>query len=74
VAALTASFAGADLKRLVEDAKILLAVDVAAGRSARPIVDYFAQAVAHVRAARDRYAAAESRSRCAEASAHVSIE
>lgn len=57
-AALTEGFSGADLKRLAEDAKILLATDLAAGRSSRPVLRYFAEATEAIRAYRERYTAA----------------
>lgn len=63
VADLTADFTGADLKRLVEDAKILLAVDLAAGRPARPLLDCFTETITAVRESQERYAAAETRAR-----------
>src|SRR5207249_1158266 len=59
----TDSFTGADLKRLVEDGKALLAYDRARGLPARPATDYFLEAVETVRANKEAYAEAESRAR-----------
>ena len=60
----TDAFTGADLKRLVEDGKALLAYDRARGLPPRPATDYFAEAVQTVRANKQSYEAAESRARC----------
>jgi ATP-dependent 26S proteasome regulatory subunit len=54
---------GADLKRLVEDGKILYAYDRARNRPLRPPTEYFLAAVETVRANRERYAEAEARAR-----------
>jgi tRNA A37 threonylcarbamoyladenosine biosynthesis protein TsaE len=54
---------GADLKRLVEDGKNLLAYDKARGRPPRPVSDYFLGAVEALRANRLRYAEAEAHAR-----------
>jgi ATP-dependent 26S proteasome regulatory subunit len=61
VAALTEGFTGADLKRLVEDAKALFAYDRVAGRSERSADEYFERAIETVNANKRRYAEAESR-------------
>jgi transitional endoplasmic reticulum ATPase len=61
--AATEGFTGADLKRLVEDGKNLLAYDKARGRPLQPPTDYFLAAVETVRANKERYAAAEARAR-----------
>src|SRR5215212_5859664 len=63
IAAATDGLSGADLKRLVEDGKILLAYDTAQGHSLRPTVEYFLTAVQTVRANKERYAEAEARAR-----------
>ena len=52
---------GADLKRLVEDGKLLYAHDRVSNRAVRPATEYFAQAAESVRTARERYAEAEAR-------------
>lgn len=54
----TETFTGADLKRLVEDAKTLYAYDRAKELAIRSATDYFLQAVHDVQANKDRYAAA----------------
>lgn len=59
----TDTFTGADLKRLVEDGKALLAYDRARGLPLRPATEYFAEAVQTVRANKEAYAEAESRCR-----------
>src|SRR5262249_4784289 len=53
----TDSFTGADLKRLVEDGKALLAYDRARGLPLRPATDYFVEAVQAVRANKKAYLA-----------------
>lgn len=63
LADLTAGFTGADLKRLTEDGKLLLAHDRARGRELKPVTDYFRDAVATLRANKDRYAAADAHAR-----------
>jgi ATP-dependent 26S proteasome regulatory subunit len=59
----TDSFTGADLKRLVEDGKALLAYDRARGLAPRPATEYFLEAVQTVRANKQAYAEADSRCR-----------
>ena len=63
LAELTDGLSGADLRRLVDDGRLLFAYDVANGRPARPATDYFADATEVVRANRERYAEAEARAR-----------
>ena len=63
LAAATEGLSGADLKRLVDDGKILYAYDRARGVPPRPAVEYFLSAVETVRANRERYAEAEARAR-----------
>jgi ATP-dependent 26S proteasome regulatory subunit len=63
VAAETEGLSGADLKRLVDDAKLLFAYDVAHGTAARPAAEYFTAAAEVVRANQARYAEAEARAR-----------
>jgi ATP-dependent 26S proteasome regulatory subunit len=55
----TAGFTGADLKRLAEDGKLLLAEDRAAALPPRPLTDYFLRAAQTVRANKQRYSEAE---------------
>jgi transitional endoplasmic reticulum ATPase len=59
----TEGLTGADLKRLVEDAKTLYAYDKVQGHSLRPSTEYFLAAVETVRANKARYAEAEARAR-----------
>jgi SpoVK/Ycf46/Vps4 family AAA+-type ATPase len=54
---------GADLKRLAEDGKNLLAADLAQGLPPRPPTTYFRAALATLRANKERYAVAEARAR-----------
>jgi SpoVK/Ycf46/Vps4 family AAA+-type ATPase len=57
----TDGFTGADLKRLAEDGKLLLAQDLARGRPPLPPTEYFLQAVANLKVNKQRYAEAEAR-------------
>lgn len=59
----TEGFTGADLKRLVQDGKNLLAYDRVRRLPQRPVTEYFLQAVETVREGRERYLEAERRSR-----------
>ena len=61
LAAETDGLSGADLRRLVEDGKVLYAYDRARGRPLRPTLDYFLAAIDAVRQNRQRYADAEAR-------------
>lgn len=63
LAAATEGLTGADLKRLVEDAKILFAYDKSRQRTLRPATEYFLSAAQTVRENRDRYAEAEAQAR-----------
>jgi transitional endoplasmic reticulum ATPase len=63
LAAGTEGLTGADLKRLVEDGKILFAYDRAQGRPTDDATGYFLRAIETVRANKERYAAAEERAR-----------
>jgi hypothetical protein len=47
--------AGADLRAVVEDGKLLFAHDRASGLAARPVDQYFLEAVTTVRANRQNY-------------------
>lgn len=66
--AATDGFTGADLKRLVEDAKLLFAFDRARGTAIRPPTDYFLGAAEAVRQNKERYAQAEADARSRRAS------
>jgi SpoVK/Ycf46/Vps4 family AAA+-type ATPase len=57
----TDGFTGADLKRLAEDGKLLLAHDLARNRPPLPPTEYFLQAVANLKVNKQRYAEAEAR-------------
>jgi SpoVK/Ycf46/Vps4 family AAA+-type ATPase len=59
----TDGFTGADLKRLIEDAKALYAYDKAQGSAIHSETDYFLMAVETVRVNKTRYATAEARAR-----------
>jgi ABC-type phosphate/phosphonate transport system ATPase subunit len=63
LAGATEGFTGADLKRLIEDGKNLLAYDRAQGRPVRAATEYFLTAVAAVRANKAHYAEADARAR-----------
>lgn len=68
LATATEGLTGADLKRLMEDGKILFAYDRAHGRPTDDATGYFLQAIATVRANKERYAAAEAEARARHAS------
>ncbi|HEX6048076.1 MAG TPA: ATP-binding protein [Gemmatimonadaceae bacterium] len=59
----TDGLSGADLKRVVEDAKVLFVYDRARDVPVRAALDYFMEAAETVRANRERYAEAEARAR-----------
>jgi ATP-dependent Zn protease len=59
----TDGFSGADLKRLVEDGKALMAYDLVRGQVVRAVTEYFLEAIETVRANKQRYAEAEARAR-----------
>lgn len=61
----TDGLSGADLKRVVEDAKVLFTYDRARGIAPREAIDYFTEAANTVRRNRERYAEAEARARVA---------
>jgi len=61
VVEVTDGFTGADLKRLAEDGKLLLAHDLARKRPPLPPTEYFLQAVANLKVNKHRYAEAEAR-------------
>jgi ATP-dependent 26S proteasome regulatory subunit len=59
----TEGFTGADVKRLVEDGKALLAYDKVNGEPLREVTEYFLEAVQTVRDNKRCYAQAEARSK-----------
>lgn len=59
----TEGLSGADLRRLVEDGKLLFAYDRARERPALPVTEYFLRAVETLRGNKARYQAAEARAR-----------
>jgi ATP-dependent 26S proteasome regulatory subunit len=63
LAASTNGLSGADLKRVVEDGKLLYAFDRARDRSIRNANEYFVEALETVRANKIRYAQAEAAAR-----------
>ena|SRR5438128_8185186 len=60
LAAHTEGFTGADLKRLVDDAKALVAYDRVTGRQSQAVGAYFQAAIETVQANKLRYAEAEA--------------
>jgi ATP-dependent 26S proteasome regulatory subunit len=66
IAALTASsegLSGADLKRVVDDGKLLFAFDRERKKQTRPSTEYFLTAIETVRRNKEQYADAEARAR-----------
>lgn len=63
IAAATEGMTGADLKRLMEDGKILYAYDRNRKSELRPVTDYFLSAVETVRTNKERYTKAEAQAR-----------
>jgi transitional endoplasmic reticulum ATPase len=59
----TEELSGADLKRVVEDGKLLYAFDRAREREMRPVTEYLLEALETVRANKVRYAQAEASAR-----------
>ena len=59
----TSDMTGADVKRLIEDGKVLFAFDRSRKLPLKPVTDYFVQAIATVRENKKRYAEAEARIR-----------
>lgn len=60
LASQTEGLTGADLKRLIEDGKILFAYDKVRGKELRPITEYFLQAIETIRTNKERYVEAEA--------------
>lgn len=67
----TDGFTGADLKRLLDDGKLLYAFDRAGKKPLRPVTDYFLSAVETVNENKAKYAAAEARARQQQAARPV---
>ena len=63
IAAATEGMSGADLKRMVDDGKLLYAFDLARARPLDTITDYILAALETVRANKHQYATAEARAR-----------
>ena len=63
LAAASEGLSGADLKRVVEDGKLLFAYERQKRGSAEPSTTYFARAIETVRRNKEQYAAAEARAR-----------
>jgi transitional endoplasmic reticulum ATPase len=63
LAAASEELSGADLRRVVDDGKLLYAFDRASGREPRAASAYFAEAIETVRANKLRYAQAEASAR-----------
>jgi transitional endoplasmic reticulum ATPase len=66
ISALTAAsegLSGADLKRVVEDGKLLFAFDRERKKQTRPSTEYFVRAIETVRRNKEQYAEAEARAR-----------
>ena len=59
----TDGLSGADLRRMVEDGKLLYAYDLARELPVKPITDYVLAAMETVRSNKERYANAEARAR-----------
>lgn len=57
----TVDFSGADLKRLVQDAKLRLAIDIARDRPLKKFEEYLFESTATIRDSRSAYAAAAQR-------------
>ena len=60
---MSSSKRSADLKRLIEDGKLLFANDKVKGFDLRPATEYYLDAVREVRINRQRYAEAEAQAR-----------
>jgi transitional endoplasmic reticulum ATPase len=61
VVSATETFTGADLRRLVEDAKALYAFDLVTNGSTQEVTQYFVKAADGIRASKEKYAEAEAR-------------
>ena len=72
IAALSEGFTGADIKRLVEDAKTLYAYDRAQKREVKDLTAYFHQAVETLTTNKNRYALAEQQGRLQSSNGNAS--
>jgi transitional endoplasmic reticulum ATPase len=63
LASITDGLTGADLRRLMEDGKILYAYDKARGVPLKTLDEYYAKAVETIRSNKEKYADAEERAR-----------
>jgi len=63
LAGATDELTGADVKRVIEDGKVLYAFDRARKLPLKSVTEYFVQAIATVRENKKRYAEAEARIR-----------
>ncbi len=63
LAAQTDGLTGADLRRLIQDGKILYAYDLSRNRPTENIVNYFEQAIETIRSNKEKYLEAEAKSR-----------
>src|SRR5262249_59453300 len=63
LAAASDGLSGADLKRVVDDGKLLFAYERTRGAQMLPVTDYFVRAIETVRRNKEQYAAAEARAR-----------
>ena len=63
LASLSDGLSGADLKRVVEDGKLLFAFARSRGAPMDPATDYFRRAIDTVRRNKEQYAAAEANAR-----------
>jgi ATP-dependent 26S proteasome regulatory subunit len=63
VAEATEGLSGADLKRVVEDGKLLFAFARSKGGAMEPVTEYLLRAIETVRSNKEQYAAAESQAR-----------
>jgi hypothetical protein len=63
LAAATDGLTGADLKRLIDDGKLLFAYDTATNKITRSATEYFTDAIQTVRSNKQRYSQAEARAR-----------
>ena len=63
IAGATDGLTGADLRRLIDDGKLLFAYDRVREKALQPVTAYFLRAVETVRSNKERYAEAEARAR-----------
>lgn len=63
LAAATEELTGADLKRIIEDGKLLYAYDRSRNAALKPVTDYFQEAIRTLRTNKGQYAVAEARAR-----------